>query len=81
MEKLRAKLDELKVQRATVANQDIDAYVAAKLKELEPTIRAEAEQSQAYELKVLDIRIDAFSEALSIVEIDEVNEVPEVVED
>ena len=70
MEKLRARLDELRFKRAEVADQDIDAYVAAKLKELEPTIRAEAEKAQAYELKVLDIRIGAFNEALEIVEAD-----------
>lgn len=68
MDQLRAKIDELTKQRATVVNQDIDAYVDAKLKELAPTIRAEAEKAQAYETKVLDIRIDAFNEALAIVE-------------
>lgn len=65
---LRARLEELKEQRAKVVNQDINAYVQAKLKELEPQIRAEAEQAQAYETKVYDIRISAFEEALSIVE-------------
>lgn len=65
---LRARLDELKQQRAEVVNQNIDDYVMAKLRELEPQIRAEAEKDKAYATKVLDIRISAFEEALSIVE-------------
>lgn len=65
---LRARLEELKNERDNVANQDIDSYVEAKLKELEPQIRAEAEQAKAYDTKVYNIRIAAFEEAISIVE-------------
>lgn len=79
MDQLKERLNALEAQRAEVANQDIDAYVEAKLKELEPRIRAEAEQSQAYDMKVLDIRIDAFKEAVAIVEAEKVQEEPEEV--
>lgn len=65
---LRARLEELKNERANVVNQDIDSYVEAKLEELRPQIRAEAVKAQAYETKVYDIRIAAFEEALKIVE-------------
>lgn len=65
---LKARLEELKNERANVVNQDIDSYVEAKLQELKPQIRAEAEAAKATETKVYDIRIAAFEEALSIVE-------------
>lgn len=65
---LKRRLEELKIERANVVNQDIDSYVNAKLRELEPQIRAEAEKEKAYATKVLDIRISAFEEACSIVE-------------
>ena len=67
MDLLQERLTALETQRAEVEKQDIDAYVEAKLQELKPRIRAEAEQAQEYEKKVLDIRIDAFKEALELV--------------
>lgn len=76
--KLQGYLDDLKAKRAEVENQDIDAFVEAKLKELEPQIRAQAEQSQAYEKKVLDIKIEAITEALTVVEAEETPEVEEI---
>lgn len=78
--KLQGYLDDLKAQRAEVENQDIDAFVEAKLKELEPQIRAQAEQSQAYEKKVLDIKIEAITEAITVVEAEETPEVEEIEE-
>lgn len=80
---LKARLEELKQQRAEIVNQDIDAYVEAKLKEIEPQIRADAEKVKAYETKVCDIRIAAFEEAQAIVEAERnavVEETPEEVE-
>lgn len=65
---LRARLEELRNERAEVVNQDIDSYVEAKLRELEPKIRADAEAVKAHNTRVYDIRIAAFEEALSIVE-------------
>lgn len=72
--KLNGYLDGLKSRRAEIENQDIDAYVAAKLDELEPKIRAEAEQAQAYELKVYDIKIEAITDAIGILERAEIAE-------
>lgn len=74
MDLLQERLTALETQRAEVANQDIDAYVEAKLQELAQRIRAEAEQAQAYDLKVLDIRISAFREAVELVNASRVEE-------
>ena len=74
MESLKQRLTELNAKREEVQNQDLDALVAAKLAELKPQIREQAEKTQAYELKVLEIRIGAFNEALEIVEADRVAE-------
>lgn len=65
---LQGFLAELTAKKAQVESQDIEAYVQAKLAELAPKIRAEAEQSQAYEAKVLGIKIEAVKEAIEIVE-------------
>lgn len=67
-------LENLKAKRMEVENQDIEAFVAEKLKELEPQIRAQAEQSQAYEKKVLDIKIEAITDAIAVVEAEKVVE-------
>lgn len=67
MSRLNGYLEELKAKKTEVESQDLDAYVMAKLKEIEPQIRAEAEQSQAYELRVLDIKIEAITDAVKIV--------------
>lgn len=75
MDLLQERLDALVSKRAEVENQDIDAYVEAKLQELAPRIRAEAVEAQAYEKKVLDIRIDAFKEALELVNAERVESV------
>lgn len=65
---LKARLEALKNERTEVVNQDIDSLVKAKLEELEPQIRAEAERVKANAIRVYDIRISAFEEAVSIVE-------------
>lgn len=65
---LKARLEALKNERTEVVNQDIDSLVKAKLEELEPQIRAEAERVKANAIRVYDIRIAAFEEAVSIVE-------------
>ena len=65
---LKARLEALKNERTEVVNQDIDSLVKAKLEELEPQIRAEAERVKANAIRVYDIRIYAFEEAVSIVE-------------
>lgn len=64
---LNGFLADLEAKKTEVENQDIEAYVQAKLAEIAPKIRAEAEQSQAYEAKVLEIKIEAIKEALEIV--------------
>lgn len=81
MDLLQERLTALETQRAEVANQDIDAYVEAKLQELAPRIRAEAEQAQAYDIKVLDIRISAFKEAVELVNASRVEESEVVTEE
>lgn len=65
---LKARLEALKNERTEVVNQDIDSLVKAKLEELEPQIRAEAERVKANAIRVYDIRISAFEEAVSIIE-------------
>lgn len=72
MKGLKQKVAELNAKRAEVQNQDLNALVEAKLAELRPQIRDQAEKTQAYELKVLDIRIDAFNEALELIEAESV---------
>ena len=72
MDGLKVFLAELEAKRAQVENQDIESYVQAKLAELAPKIRAEAQESQAYESKVLGIKIEAVREALTIVEAEKV---------
>lgn len=62
---LKSFVQELFDKRNEVENQDVDAYVEAKLNEIRPKIKAEAEQSKAYELKVLDIQIDTLNVAMS----------------
>jgi hypothetical protein len=74
MESLKQRLTELNAKREEVQNQDLDALVEAKLAELKPKIKEQAVQNQAYELKVLDIRIGAFNEALELVEAERVAE-------
>lgn len=65
---LKARLEALKNERVEVVNQDVDSMVKAKLDELEPQIRAEAERVKANAIRVYDIRISAFEEAISIIE-------------
>ncbi len=72
MDGLKVFLAELEAKKAQVENQDIESYVQAKLAELAPKIRAEAQESQAYESKVLGIKIEAVREALTIVEAEKV---------
>lgn len=75
MSGLNGYLETLNAKKTEIENQDIDAYVKAKLEELEPKIRAEAEQTQAYELKVLDIKIEAITDAIAVVEAEKATEV------
>ena len=68
MGKLHELLESLKAQKVEVETQDINAFVARKLAELEPEIRAQAEQQQAYEARVLEIKIEAITDAITVVE-------------
>ena len=68
MGKLHELLEGLKAQKAQVEAQDIDAIVAKTLTELEPEIRANAEQQREYEAKVLEIKIEAITDAITVVE-------------
>lgn len=62
---LQTMLGRFEAQKAEIENQDIDAYVLKQLEEAEKQIRAEAEQKKAYELKVIDIKIEAINEAIA----------------
>ena len=68
MGKLHELLEGLKAQKAEVETRDIDAFVAKKLAELEPEIREHAEQERKYETKVLEIKIEAITDAITAVE-------------
>lgn len=67
-EVLEAYTQEILQKLNEMENQDIDAYVEAKLNELRPKIKMEAEQSIAYEIKVLNIQKATLENAIERIE-------------
>lgn len=74
MEGLRGYLEALKSKKTEIESQDIEAFVQAKLLEIEPKIRAEAKAQQQVETQVLAIKIEAITDAIAVVEAEKLAE-------
>lgn len=74
MEGFYRYLETLKAKKTEIENQDVESFVKAKIVEIEQQVRAEALKKQAEEIQLLDVKIEAITDAISVVESEKVEE-------
>lgn len=68
MEQLKLILDDLKSKREEIEKRDVAAAVEEELRRIEAELLARESMKQKDELKTMDIKIEAISDALRIIE-------------
>lgn len=68
MEQLKLILDDLKIKREEIEKRDVAAAVEEELRRIEAELLARESMKQQDELKTMDIKIEAISDALRIIE-------------